>query len=363
MAEVVAVPCETKKEQCRLCGLQYDLSSGRKHGFLFKCHTCMSSERTLRRNLGDAADLQEWSREESEGFFRRLLEEKRKEPSGILRWSTVRATMLNQQVERALTRFSSECEVERLPLSVWLNRGWTEEVVRAQKKFFSDEYNCEVYEVPIQRLRWAQAWEREESRILQKEQEARQKKQTAKAAQEAKSQGQPVADLGVPLEETNAKKSDKAEKTEARKEAALQKKTEQANVRIGSIAAKALGPLTSSETGLAKTLDRVKAASVAEEIIPGGEKVLKDQRDWLQAARQALNAQERLRVNGEVAPLEPLPFTLEDVKLSVKQSAEMQKALKDALPKKAKKAAAPKAAADKPTSPAAKKRKTGKSPP
>ena len=366
MADMATQPdtADGDMELCRLCGFRYGLSEGRKHGFIFKCNQCLASERALRRNLGEGNPQQEWTNEESEGFFRQLLEKKKEEPGGVLRWTTVRATMLTQLVERAVSRFAAECETESLPLSVWVSRGWPEEVVKKQKSNFSEEYNCDVYHVPIRRLRWQQTWDREESRLLQKEKEAAQKKASAKAKAEAKAAGRTLVDLDVPNEATE-KTNGKDDKVSARKEAAAAKKTEQANQKLASVAAKAMGPLTSSENTMGKLVVKAQEAAVTAALLTCAEDLLKKQREWLQHSRAAINGQEQMRTNGTMSPLSPLPFNSEDLKTLLKQSAETQKALKLAIPKKAAKpkaTAAEKKAKEDTAEPAAKRRCRTKTP-
>ena len=53
---------------CKLCGLGYAAQQGRLHGKTFKCVSCDTHDRALRRNLGTQNDLQQWSVEETQTF-------------------------------------------------------------------------------------------------------------------------------------------------------------------------------------------------------------------------------------------------------------------------------------------------------
>ena len=60
---------------CKMCNLMYDEKNGRLHGS-FTCHTCAAADRALRRNLGERSEVQEFSREETYTFFRKVKEAK-----------------------------------------------------------------------------------------------------------------------------------------------------------------------------------------------------------------------------------------------------------------------------------------------
>ena len=263
MAEVP--PEVTVTMVCKLCGLKYDPSAGRIHGRTFKCTPCDTAERNVRRNLGDHNPLNEWEQSESEAFFKRLHGAKAKDPQGRLMWTTVRANMLTTLCERAISKFSSICDVVALPLSVWLKKGWEESVIRQQPSEESEEYGCTVYKLPIKKLRWQETYEKEEAKLLQKEKECTQKKQ----AKGKKNAGDNDDTMDVPLAlQDGSKKSDAKAAENAEKQAAKErKKMLQSNDKISSLAGRAVGPLTSATTNLTKLMD--KAEPHRESIEPG----------------------------------------------------------------------------------------------
>lgn len=118
---------------------------------------------------------------------------------------------------------------------------------------------------------------------------------------------------------------------------------------IGGKAAKALGPLRQSLTSLERLWTK---AEPQKEALPEGvaavvEETLSKLQGWTAAARRSLEAAEACKTipqDAELTAVPGLPFSPEDVKATVKQCTEVQKAVKDALPKKQPKAkAAPKA--------------------
>jgi len=119
---MAAAEAQEAKAKCGSCGLEYSQQEGRLHGRNFKCGNCKNVEQTLRRHLGTTADLQEFSQEESEKFFKATHAAKCLD--GKLAWQTIRATLLKRMTEMRIKSFESKVAVEELPLSVLLTRGW-----------------------------------------------------------------------------------------------------------------------------------------------------------------------------------------------------------------------------------------------
>ena len=67
----------SKPYSCRICGLDFEEQDGRLHGPTFRCKTCESSLRQIRRNV-DKPDLENFSDQEQKEFFRKLQSEKAK---------------------------------------------------------------------------------------------------------------------------------------------------------------------------------------------------------------------------------------------------------------------------------------------
>ena len=326
MPDMAAV---AEKLECQLCHYQYDLSEGRQHGKRFHCLTCSSAERTVRRNL-EASPMSEWSVEETQGFYRKLHEQKSADPTGRLQWKTVRATVISTLTERAMSRYEGQCLVESLPLSVWVSQGWDEKLVLSQPSEYSEEYQCQVYKVPVRRQKWTEVREREEKRILEREQEISQRRGKKDA------QGEPDLDVPTATKEKTGKSTEAQEAKKADRERA---KTVRENERLAATAAKALGPLSANESSLDKVLAKAQKHedSMPEGSMKCGQEALTKLREWSQKAREAINTQEanKIAVPCLVQPL-TLPFKADDVKTLLKQKQEVQKVLQTAMPKKEK---------------------------
>lgn len=341
---------------CRLCAHAYAMDAGRVHGQFFKCWQCLNAEQTIRRNLGDTQDLQGWKQEECQSFYQRLHQEK-EQSGGKLLWKTVRATMLNTLCERAMTRCESTCEVTPLPLSVWLARGWDKETVESQPSEYSTEYGCQVYKVPIRSLRWSEVFEREESKLLNREKEATQKRQ-GKGNQAAGEN----AGVDVPLQENKGNASAKTAAQEAKAEAAALRKSLATNGKIAALAVKTFGPLNSAETSLTKAMVKIEAQkeNVPEGVVTCCQDTQGKLRAWIAAARGAIDQAERNKGQDTPVALVALPYTMEDMKALLKAAQEAQKHVRTALPQPKRKAKKSPTDADAEGEPK-KRRRTGKS--
>ena len=118
------------------------------------------------------------------------------------------------------------------------------------------------------------------------------------------------------------------------------------NAKVAAAAAKALGPLSTAESALTKLLAKAEGK---EGIDAAAEKLCQEKlvtvTAWSQQCRRAVNEQERnknLSAQEAAERLEDLPFESGDLKVTLKQITESQKALRNSLPKKA---AVPKAKA------------------
>ena len=357
---MAVVAAEHDKMRRKTCGYLYDASAGRVHGKHFMCQGCHNVENTIRRNLGDVAEMRSWSTEDRQQFFQKLQDEKQAS-GGSLQWKTIKAAMLTRLTEQHLKTFASQVEVEELPLSVYISRGWEADVVQKFPSQFNADYGCDAFKVPIRKLSWSEVFSRMEEKILEKEKEMK-----AKNKKTAEEMDFPLAagDAGSASAETSGKK-----------QAAAAKKIANSNERIANQAAKALGSLTSTETSLQKLLDKVTAASLeASPALEVCQKGLEQTQTWLTAARDAVNIQQGnrslLAQGSPVSELTPLPFTPEDLKIALKTAAEGQKVLRTSLNEakaakaKAKGKESPKKKSKQPTDTAeAPKRKRGKTTP
>ena len=273
--------------------------------------------------------MSEWSVEETQDFYRKLHADKAADPAGRLQWKTIRASVVTTLAERALARYEGQCLVESLPLSVWLSQGWDEKVVLSQPNEYSEEYKCQVYKVPVRRQKWSEVREREEKKILEREQEVLQRR--------GKKGTQGDADLDVPTATEKAGKSTEAQ--EAKKLEKERAKLSRGNERLAAVAAKALGPLSANEASLEKLLAKARKLedSMPEGSLKCGQEALTKLHDWSGKAREAINVQQTNKV--AVPSLQQaltLPFKADEVKTLLKQKQEVQKVLQAAMPKKEK---------------------------
>ena len=336
---MAVVEAEMPQHMCKCCGYGYQLSAGRIHGKHFMCQGCHNIQNSIRRNLGDSAEMTSWSAEESLAFFKRLTDEKRAAGDGTLSWKTVRAAMVTTLTEQKVSSFSTNVDAEELPLTVYQARGWSDEIIKRFPSFHSNEYGCEVYRVPVRRLNWKEEFANIENRILQKEQDFAQKK------------GKGAGKLDVPQEKESP--AEAGEKGAARKAAAAQKKLAGQNERVANLAARAMGLLSGAESALTKLLAKAaKAESHDPAALQLCEEQLKVGQEWSKAARVAVNQQQENKAHEsqsgtEVCEISPLPFTAEDLKIHLKTTGEAQRSLRNSLPPpkaKAKAGAAPSAA-------------------
>ena len=324
MAESHAAPAQPPSAEmvCKLCNRKVAASDGRKHGRFFRCLPCASIERAMRRNLGTAAKIGAWSHADCHSFFQKLHEEKR--DNGNLQWATIRAVLKRRMTERKISSFASTTEVTPLPLSVLLAQGWEEDVVKKFESEKSDTYG------------WRDMFESVEEKLLEQEKEATKRRAGKKNKED---------DLDVPeAAAASGKDQDKGKEKKGLQE--LRQRTTH-NAKVASSAAKAMGPLATAETSLTKLLanadgkEGVDTAAVAL-----CKKNLTTITAWGQQCRAAVNAQERNK--GQAAQeaqehLEDLPFDPLDLRATLKQTAEGQKAVKASMPKAA---AAPKKRSD-----------------
>ena len=149
---MAVVEAEPAQQACKCCGYTYQLSAGRVHGKQFMCQGCNNIQNSIRRNLGDTAEMTSWSPEESQSFFKRLTDVK-KASGGSLAWKTVRAAMLSTLTEQRVSSFASNVDATELPLSVYVQQGWPEEVIKRFPSHLSEEYGVEVFREPVRRLK------------------------------------------------------------------------------------------------------------------------------------------------------------------------------------------------------------------
>ena len=158
---------------CRFCAESVPVTAGRQHGQQFRCTPCSNAERMIRRNVGGGAEIGQWTEADTHTFFKKI---KLEGKGGQLAWTVVRAALVTRMAERRIQTFTQEVEVEMLPKSVLLVRGWEEPTLAAFEQEWSEAYQCDVYKVPVRRMRWQEAFERAEEQLLEHERLCTQKR-------------------------------------------------------------------------------------------------------------------------------------------------------------------------------------------
>ena len=324
---------DVAQASCYTCNVTYAVTDGRVHGKKFQCTGCASIDRMLRRGLGSKMDLEVLPREDQHDFFRRLNEEKKKQPGmGKLNWATVKASLLTTLTTKQVTSSEVNINKEYLPLSVWLTRGWEKDVVLSCPKEYNEALGTETYCVPVKCETWREAFVKVEERILAQEKQAQQKKKGGKkacAADEEDELDLPVAPASTQGNNAEAKK----EKQEEKEAAKLLKKTVAENQKQNVLAAKNIGILTQDLAGLSKL-----KAKIIGELPEGVEKVASESlatlTQWSTAAKEMLSLGENPKVQSGELPVKPLPFDLAGIKTLHQTVAEAMKSLKTFLPVK-----------------------------
>ena len=143
----VFVMALSKPYSCRICGLDFEEHEGRLHGPTFRCKTCESCLRQIRRNV-DKPDLENFSDQEQKDFFRKLQAEKAK-ADGRLPWTVIRASLVTAMTTRSVLAYKAEVHGKKLPLEVWTKKGWSKETIERMPSEYSEEYGCTVYQVKV----------------------------------------------------------------------------------------------------------------------------------------------------------------------------------------------------------------------
>lgn len=331
------------KMNCKLCGLAYSAEEGRLRGKVFTCTGCSTHVRLLQRNLGENTGLNNFSPEQQKDFFRSILQKKKESPNGRISWQTVRASLIQAETSRSMQSFKSEVSGKQLPLSVWVQQGWSEEVVRRCPKEHSEELGCEVFMVPVKEMTWGEHYERCQKQILRHEQEAHKNKN--KRGQQNGTQGLDDSDLDLPTApaaSTGGKEKEPKPESEKKALARRQKLLRQ-NDGLANKAAKAMGSLQNNLSALSRAWEKLekKKVEVPEGVSALTQELLEKLTTWTEACRATVNDHESSRklwqnLGGDLLPLNALPFSPEDVKILLAQVTETKKSLAELVPKKEK---------------------------
>ena len=338
---MAATPAANASMECKLCGLHYEAAAGRQRGASFECSGCSSACAAMRRNLGALPDeLQEYSKEEFHSFFRSLKAERDKHHGANIKWECLKATLLDQLTTRTVQRFENSVQRIARPLSVWLKKGYLEEVVKRQEKEDDPDLG-EVYRLPVSTLKWTDCHETIKEKMMQKEMAATKGRKNKRKAEED--------DLDLPEnKEGDAKVSgEKGQKAAARKEEQENKRRCRRNDAMNAEASRCLAVMTPLPPNIAKLITALHGLPEAADII----KMLQGQLDqcnaWCAACRAFMAAYAAHTQLMSPEPLSPLEIAMAEVKTLQKQFQETSKAARAAVTaaKAAKAAKAPKARA------------------
>ena len=139
---------------------------------------------------GSAACRKPFSPKESAAFFREIAKQKAAAPKGRLQWNTIRGTLVKQLTDQKVTSFKASVSGKSLPLNVWFQKGYRQEVVEGCPNYRCPDIKVQVYQVPVKEVKWSEEHSKIEAQILQHEQEAAKKKPQANA--KAKTQRRPM---------------------------------------------------------------------------------------------------------------------------------------------------------------------------
>ena len=345
----LAVSGTARGVECRFCGTLRPLASGRVHGLHFECQTCSSSQRVIRRNLGELpSEMRNFTKNETHAFFREM--HRQKEENKRLDWQTVRATLVTSITTRTVNTFKAELEGKFLPMSVWLAQGWEQHVIERCPSEFSEELQVQTYAPSIKIMSWSLTHARVTEKFLKHEQDA-QKKRQAKKKTSAKTEpgSSEEGELDVPAassagKDGKSKADEEPSKKEKQRQAREDKRNALENLKKAACAAKALPVLQAATTALERVLQKVKLADLTAEVRETVTSQQEKLRCWAHSARTTLQLQEKYKEQGSAEALPDLNFDTAAVKVLQKQVAETAKALRPQPKAKAKSAAAEPAA-------------------
>ena len=327
---------------CRLCGCGYAEGEGRVHGRAWTCWAC----------FGQSLEARGFSQEETHDFYRSLKEEK---TDGRLTYKTLRAVLVKKLTERRIKRFASQVEVEWLPASVLLSRGWDQATLDRFEKEHGEEYGCDVYRVPTRKVTWSEVFESVQDQLLEQE----------KAISMTRAQAK-KGEMDVPVTEATSagQKGKTAEK--AAEQAAKRMRTQ--NGKVAQEAGKWIAPLRKLPDALAKVVKQAQSAGDRYEGTKADldlvEELQRKAQAWGDAASRTLLLDQQNKdaetAGLAVTPLGALPFSQQEAKTFQKQAQAASAAVRGNIRKKAPKPAAGQGEAGEVANPPAPKRRRTK---
>ena len=204
-----------------------------------------------------------------------------------------------------------QVEVELLPRSVLLSRGWDDAALDRFEREHSEEYGCEVYRVPTRKLTWSEVFESVQEQLLEQE-----KGLSMTRAQAKKS------DMDVPvMEATTAGQKGGTSAEKAAEQAAKRLQTQ--NQKVAQEVGKWIAPLRKLPDSLGKVVKQVQSPGAhfhgTKEDLDLLEDLVRKAQAWGGAASRALlldqqNADAQ-KAGVAATPLEPLPYTAAERRL------------------------------------------------
>ena len=316
---------------CQICKLEMPADAAGRHKVkTFTCRCCLSLQTTLYRNVGQTP-VQGMSLEDRATFFQKC---KEAPLAGRYTWQTVRSNLLSRLVSQHITEQEHAVEAERLPLSVWLARGWERPAVESCP-FEDHDKLGRLYAVPIRKDVFRELHRKAEEKICELEKALREKKnQKRKSAALDSGLDQddgPAVELDVAVESLatgrpakEAKTGDKpeavAKRTQKAVEAEKAKADKKNQVKV-DLAAKALSivtPFCKAVPTVLKQLpcvekDGTAEADVSEDEAEALRRAESEASAWQKACAELLALREATR--GAGVPLADLPFVLADLKV------------------------------------------------
>ena len=313
---------------CVLCGRTLEEGApGRTEGARFKCRACLTLETLLYRNLGRGS-WQGFTMAERQGFFAKCRADQDDLGKGHS-WQTVRSVLVTRLSHQHLREQSQEVQTESLPLSVWLSRGWPEELVKScpthKEPMFGD---TELYTVPTRMERIREVQTQAEEKVCEMERAVRKRK-----ADKAGLGGEPEVDLevaagpGLPAASAGGKGGGKASgaggtsaETRLKQE---KKRTDKQNQQVADLAGKALGQVTPVLKTLPGLIAQAEKWSLSEDHRAALQTAREEALQWRTRATEALSFHEQVKATG--VPLKDLGFTKEDLKERATAWKDLQK--------------------------------------
>ena len=269
-------------KQCHLCG--EEKTQGHWHGKQFLCTGCNTMHDVmLRRYIGSLPPL---TPEEKHKFFKKAASDCKTD--GRHNWTTVRATLKACMFQQKISRFAVDVDQPVRPMQYWLNLGYTESQVKACE-YEDDDVLGRQYKVHQKTYRRSEIYEEVEQEILEREKEVTRKKNQKKKGDVKQGDGNQEKDeeeWDVPLASNGNKgagkgalSAEKAAAKAAKTQEAQQRKQENSNRLLSTLAAKGISQLQPRLTAVERLVPSIQKQGSLQEHVT----ILEDARKQLWA--------------------------------------------------------------------------------